>query len=153
MLSNLYETDFYAWTVEQSKLLKEGHFKQLDISNLAEEIESLGKQERRELESRLGVLIGHLLKWDYQPEKRSKSWRATIREQRRAAQKLISQNSSLKPYLAEAIADAYESGKDLVVGETPLDYGDLPEKCPYAPEQLFDPNFPIDLNPANLNNS
>lgn len=153
MLSNLYETDFYAWTVEQSKLLKEGHFKQLDISNLAEEIESLGKQERRELESRLGVLIGHLLKWDYQPEKRSKSWRATIREQRRAAQKLISQNSSLKPYLAEAIADAYESGKDLVVGETPLDYGDLPENCPYAPEQLFDPNFPIDLNPANLNNS
>ena len=153
MLSNLYETDFYAWTVEQVKLLKQGDFKQLDISNLVEEIESLGKQERRELESRLGVLIGHLLKWDYQPEKRSKIWRATIREQRRAAQKLISQNPSLKPYLAEAIADAYESGKDLVVSETPLDYGDLPENCPYAPEQLFDPNFPIDLKPANLNNS
>jgi hypothetical protein len=147
MPSNLYETDFYAWTVEQSKLLKVGDFKHLDIPNLMEEIESLGKQERRELESRLGVLIGHLLKWDYQPEKRSKSWRATIREQRRAAQKLISQNPSLKPYLTEAIVDAYESGKDLVVGETPLDYGDFPKNCPYTSEQLFDPNFPADLNP------
>lgn len=148
MPPNLYETDFYAWTLEQSKLLKEGDFKHLDIINLVEEIESLGKQERRELDNRLGILIGHLLKWDYQPEKRSKSWRATIREQRRTAQKLISQNPSLKPYLAEAIADAYESGKDLVVGETPLDYSDLPENCPYTPEQLFDPGFPTDLNPA-----
>ncbi|MGA7933594.1 MAG: DUF29 domain-containing protein [Kovacikia sp.] len=148
MPANLYETDFYAWTLEQSKLLKEGDFKHLDIINLVEEIESLGKQERRELDNRLGILIGHLLKWDYQPEKRSKSWRATIREQRRTAQKLISQNPSLKPYLAEAIADAYESGKDLVVGETPLDYVDLPKNCPYTPEQLFDPGFPTDLNPA-----
>ena len=112
MPSNLYETDFYAWTVEQSKLLKEGDFKHLDIPNLVEEIESLGKQERRELESRLGILMGHLLKWDYQPDKRGKSWRATIREQRRAAQKLIAQNPSLKPYLAEAIAHAHESVRD-----------------------------------------
>jgi hypothetical protein len=145
MPSNLYEVDFYAWTIEQSKFLKVGDFKHLDITNLVEEIESLGKQERRELESRLGVLIGHLLQWEYQPEKRSKSWRATIREQRRAAQKLISQNPSLKPYLTEAIVDAYESGKDLVVSETTLDYMDLPQKCPYPSEQLLDPNFPADL--------
>ncbi len=142
MPSNLYETDFYAWTLEQSKMLKEGDFKHIDIINLVEEIESLGKQERRELESRLGVLIGHLLKWDYQPNQRSKSWRATIREQRRAVQKLISQNPSLKPYLIEAIASAHESGLDLVVKETPLDYEDLPENCPYTSEQLFDPDFP-----------
>ncbi len=147
-MNSLYETDFYAWTVEQSMLLKEGDFKHLDIPNLVEEIESLGKQERRELESRLGVLIGYLLKWDYQPDKRTKRWRATIREQRRAAQKLIAQNPSLKTYLAEAIADAYEAGKDLVVKETPLDYGDLPKNCPYTSEQLVDPNFPNDLNPA-----
>jgi Domain of unknown function DUF29 len=146
MLCNLYETDFYAWTLEQSKLLKEGDFNHIDIINLVEEIESLGNQERRELESRLGILIGHLLKWDYQPEKRSKSWRATIREQRRTAQKLMSQNPSLKPYLAEAIADAYESGLDLVVRETPLDYQDLPEDCPYTLEHLFDPDFPSNLN-------
>ena len=148
MPSNLYETDFYAWTIEQSKLLKTGHFEQLDIANLVEELESLGKQERRELDSRLGILIGHLLKWDYQPEQRSKTWRATIREQRRATQKLIGQNPSLKPYFVTAIADAYESGKNLVVIETPLDDADLPEQCPYTIEQLLDPNFPPDLNPT-----
>jgi hypothetical protein len=145
MTFNLYETDFYAWTLEQSKLLKEGDFKQLDIINLAEEIESLGKQERRELENRLGILLGHLLKWDYQPQKRSKSWKATIREQRRTVQRLIHQNPSLKPYLKEAIAYAYESGLDLVVRETPLDYQDLPADCVYTPDQLFDPDFPNDI--------
>lgn len=114
----------------------------LDIVNLVEEIESLGKQQRQELENRLGILLRHLLKWDYQPERRSKSWKATIREQRRATQKLIRQNLSLKAYLPEAIADAYETGLDLVVRETPLDYPDLPEMCPYDEVQIFDPNFP-----------
>ncbi|MDX2256257.1 MAG: DUF29 domain-containing protein [Pseudanabaenaceae cyanobacterium bins.39] len=78
MTTKLYDTDFYAWTLEQSRLLQSGELKGLDIENLVEEIESLGRQERRELENRLGVLIGHLLKWVYQPEKRSKSWQVTI---------------------------------------------------------------------------
>ncbi|WP_404789560.1 DUF29 domain-containing protein [Altericista sp. CCNU0014] len=148
MPANLYETDFYAWTLEQSKLLREGNFKRLDLVNLVEEIESLGKQQRQELRNRLGVLIGHLLKWNYQPERRSKSWRATIREQRREILQLLKENPSLKPYLGETIAHAHESGLDLVVKETPLDYGDLPENCPYTSEQLFDPDFPADLNPT-----
>jgi len=146
MQSNLYETDFYAWTVEQSKLLQVGDFKGLDIVNLVEEIESLGKQQRQELENRLAILLGHLLKWDYQPERRSKSWKATIREQRRAIQRLMQANPSLKPYLEEAITYAYQSGVDLVVRETPLDDQDLPADCQYTPEQLFDPNFPQTLN-------
>jgi hypothetical protein len=148
MPSNLYETDFYAWTVEQSKLLKEGDFKHLDLVNLVEEIESLGKQQHQELRNRLGVLIGHLLKWDYQPEKRSKSWRVTIREQRREILQLLKENPSLRTYLEEAMTQAHEAGLDLVVKETPLDYGDLPEHCPYNLEQLFDPDFPTDLNPT-----
>lgn len=148
MPSNLYETDFYAWTLEQSKLLKVGDFKHLDITHLVEEIESLGKQQRQELRNRLGVLIGHLLKWDYQPSKRSKSWRVTIREQRREILQLLKENPSLKPYLMEAIALAHESGLDLVVKETLLDYEDLPENCPYTSDQLFDPDFPADLNPT-----
>jgi len=148
MQSNLYETDFYAWTLEQSKLLKAGDLKNLDIVNLVEEVESLGKQQRQELRNRLGVLIGHLLKWNYQPEKRSKSWRVTIREQRREILRHLKENPSLKPYLPEAIADAYESGLDLVVRETPLDYPDLPENCTYTQEQLFDPDFPSDYNKA-----
>jgi hypothetical protein len=146
MRSNLYETDFYAWTLEQSKLLQISDFKGLDIVNVVEEIESLGKQQRQELENRLVILLGHLLKWDYQPERRSKSWKATIREQRRAIQRLMQANPSLKPYLEEAIAYAYQSGIDLVVRETPLDDQDLPADCQYTPEQIFDPNFPQTLN-------
>jgi Domain of unknown function DUF29 len=146
MQSNLYELDFYAWTVEQSKLLKEGDLHNLDIINLVEEVESLGKQQRQELENRLVVLLGHLLKWDCQPDRQSKSWKAIIREQRRAVQRLIKQNPSLKPYLDEAIAIAYESALDLVVRETPLDYPDLPANCPYTVEQIFDSEFPVDMN-------
>ncbi|HAN46284.1 MAG TPA: hypothetical protein DCQ32_06985 [Cyanobacteria bacterium UBA8156] len=88
MTANLYETDFYAWTLEQSKLVKKGDFKHLDVTHLVEEIESLGKQQGQELRNRLGVLIGHLLKWDYQPDKRSKSGRVTIQIQRREIEDL-----------------------------------------------------------------
>ncbi|WP_017298024.1 DUF29 domain-containing protein [Nodosilinea nodulosa] len=146
--ASLYETDFYAWTLEQSKLLKEGDFRHLDLVNLVEEIASLGKQQRQELENRLAVLLGYLLKWDFQPSHRSKSWRATIREQRRTAQRLLQQNPSIKPYLAEAIAVAYESALDLVVRETPLDYPDLPTDCPYTAQQIFDPDFPAGMSNA-----
>ena len=144
----LYETDFYAWTLEQSQLLQKGDFNDLDITNLVEEIESLGKQQRQELRNRLGILIGHCLKWDYQPEKRNKSWKITIRSQRREIVQLLKENPSLKPYLAEAIVYAHEVGLDLVVKETPLDYEDLPENCPYTSEELFDPDFPPTLNMA-----
>lgn len=146
MEEKLYETDFYAWTLEQSQLLKDGDLKKLDIINLVEEIESLGKQQRQELKHRLGILIGHILKWEYQPEKRSKSWRVTIRSQRREIEILLLDNPSLKPYLQEAIARAYNAGLDLVVLETPLDYQDLPKECIYTIEQLFNPDFPSDLN-------
>lgn len=145
-MNRLYETDFYAWTVEQSQLLKNGDFQHLDIINLMEEIESLGKQQRQELRNRLGVLMGHLLKWDYQPQKRSKSWRVTIREQRREILQLLKENPSLKSYLTEAIVLGHESGLDLVVKETPLDYKDLPPDPIYTLEQLLDSSFPVDLD-------
>jgi hypothetical protein len=79
----LYDQDFYAWTQCQMELLQARRWDELDIANLIEELDSLGKQQRQELRNRLGVLLGHLLKWHYQPEGLSKSWRATIREQRR----------------------------------------------------------------------
>ena len=145
MLTNLYETDFYAWTLEQSQLLQQGKWQALDIENLVEEIESLGKQQRQELRNFLGVVIGHLLKWDYQSEHRSKSWKATIREQRKEVLRLLKDNPSLQPYLQEAIADAYEAGLAIVVRETPLDYKDLPSECPYSVEQILDLSFPVGL--------
>jgi hypothetical protein len=80
--SGLYDRDFYAWTQQQVALIREGRWEEIDRANLLEEIESLGKQQRQELRNRLGVLIGHLLKWQYQPQNRSRSWLSTIRLQR-----------------------------------------------------------------------
>lgn len=139
--STLYEKDFYAWTQEQAKLLLEGAWEHLDVANLVEEIESLGKQQRQELRNRLGVLLGHLLKWEFQPSKRSKSWFVTLREQRREIRDLLQESPSLKPYLPEALQKAYQSGIDLVVRETPLSDRDLPSECPYTLEQVLDGAF------------
>ena len=144
--TNLYDLDFYAWTQAQSELLRLGNWKALDIENLAEEIASLGKQQKQELRNRLGVLIGHLLKWDYQPKLRGKSWKATIREQRKQIQLHIKENPSLKSYLDQAIIEAYELSLALVVRETRLDYSDLPVDCPYIIDQIFDPYFPNTMN-------
>lgn len=97
-MSTLYETDFYAWTQQQAAYLRQGKFELLDLENLSEEIESLGRQEKRELRSHLEVLLAHLLKGHYQPEQRSKSWIYTIREQRRRIERHLKENPSLKPY-------------------------------------------------------
>ena len=139
--SNLYEQDFYAWTQEQAKLLRSRVWDSLDIENLAEEIESLGKQVRQELRNRLGVLLGHLLKWEFQPSKRSKSWFITMRGQRREIRDLLDENPSLKPYLPEALEKAYKAGLDLAVKETSLTDENFPDECPYAIEQVLDATF------------
>jgi hypothetical protein len=141
---NQYELDFYAWTQEQSELLILGQWQALDIENLVEEILSLGKQQKQELRNRLGILIGHLLKWDYHPKLRGKSWRATIREQRDEILDILKENPSLKPYLDEAIQKGFRQGINLVLRETPLDVDDLPSECPYAIAQLLDLQFPFD---------
>ena len=140
-MMNLYETDFYAWTQQQAKLLKTKTWDELDTANLVEEIESLGRKERQELRNRLGVLIGHLLKWQYQPHRRSNSWLATIREQRRELQILLTENPSLKSYLVEAMELAYQSGIDLAVRETNLPYETFSPTCNYMLEQVLNGEF------------
>ena len=137
-MKSLYETDFYAWTQKQAHLLKSKTWEQLDTVNLIEEIESLGRQEQRELRNRLEVLLAHLLKWQSQPEYRGKSWLATIREQRGRVNKVLQENPSLKPYLPEAITEAYERAIDFAVRETDLDYETFPVDCPYTLEQTLD---------------
>ncbi|TVQ20885.1 MAG: DUF29 domain-containing protein [Leptolyngbya sp. DLM2.Bin15] len=136
--TTLYDQDFYAWTQRQVELLRSGQLGELDIKNLIEEIESLGRQERQELQNRLGVLLGHLLKWHCQPEARSKSWVYTIREQRRKIQRHLKDNPSLKPYLTEAIGVGYEDGLDLVGRETSLDPEQLPQSCPFSETEIFE---------------
>lgn len=137
-VTTLYDQDFYAWIQTQAKLLREGRFGELDIANLVEEIESLGKQQRQELTNRLGVLLGHLLKWQYQAQQQSKSWFYTIREQRRQIKRLLKQNPSLKTFLAEAIQEGYEDALDLIGKETPINPDELPQSCPFSEFQIFD---------------
>lgn len=137
----LYENDFYAWSQEQANLLRHHQWSKLDLLNLIEEIESLGRKERQELRNRLSVLIGHLLKWEYQPEQRSRSWLATIRVQRREILKLLSENPSLKPYLEEALQEAYENGRDLASGEANLPISTFPNQCSYLLEDLLSDRF------------
>ena len=137
----LYERDFYAWTQEQAALLRAGQLQQLDTVHLAEEIEALGRQERRELINRLGILLGHLLKWQFQPQLRGKSWRATISEQRRQIQRLLKESPSLKPELLAALPEAYQDGILSVVKEMPLSEEALAAECPYTLEQVVDLSF------------
>ncbi|APB32817.1 hypothetical protein GlitD10_0505 [Gloeomargarita lithophora Alchichica-D10] len=136
--TNLYNADFYAWTTTQANLLASQQFHQLDIANLVEEITSLGKQQEQELENRLGVLLGHLLKWYYQPEKRCKSWFYTIDEQRSRINRLLKKNPSLKSYFNEALEIGYADGLRLVGKETPLNPKQLPQECPFSQAQIFE---------------
>ena len=141
MMPSLYEKDFYAWTQEQAELLRHHNWNKLDLPNLIEEIESLGKQQRQELRNRLSILIGDLLKWEYQSERRSRSWLATIRVQRRDTQELLEENPSLKSYLLDVLQTAYNKGKDLAVRETDLPYKTFPQDCPYTFEEIMDDRF------------
>jgi hypothetical protein len=136
--TTLYDQDFYAWTQRQRELLQAGQWNQVDIENLIEELDGLGKQQRQELRNRLGVLLGHLLKWHYQPEGRSCSWTGTIREQRRRIQEHLADNLSLKSYFSEAIKRGYQDGLDLIEKETSLNPKHLPQSCPFSEAEIFD---------------
>ena len=138
---SLYNRDFYAWTQAQSLNLQQERWQSLDIPNLVEEIESLGRQQRQELRNRLAILLGHLLKWDYQSEKRSRSWLATIRVQRLDIEDLLDDSPSLKPYLEEAIAKAYRKGVQLAIQETNLPDHQFPNECPYPLTNILSTNF------------
>jgi hypothetical protein len=139
--SELYTTDFYAWTQKQVSLLKTQKWDQLDTVNLIEEIETLGRKERQELRNRLAVLLGHLLKWHFQPEKRSSSWLSTIREQRIQIKLLLEDSPSLNPYLDEVYPTSYELGLALALRETKLGEQVFPEICPYTLEETLNPQF------------
>ncbi|QHG16640.1 hypothetical protein A6V25_09950 [Nostoc sp. ATCC 53789] len=139
--ASLYETDFYAWTQEQVSLLCNEQWSQIDLQNLIEEIQSLGKQQRQELRNHLSVLIGHLLKWQYQPQRRSRRWLATVRIQRLDIAELLEDNPSLKPYLEEALRKAYLKGVELAVGETDLPKRTFPVESPYSLVEIVDYDF------------
>ncbi len=142
MKSN-YDSDFYEWTQHQAAALAAGHVSELDLVNLAEEIESLGGRDRRELESRLDLLIMHLLKWRYQPERRQTghSWRSTIRTQRRDLQRLFKQSPSLRRLVPDTIEEEYPHSRLDASEDTGLPLATFPETCPWTAEQILDGEF------------
>ncbi|CAK0753198.1 DUF29 domain-containing protein [Gammaproteobacteria bacterium] len=138
---NTHETDFYSWTQEQASLLKQGRFQDIDIENLIEELQDMGRSERRELENRLAVLLAHLLKWQYQALHRGNSWEATIGEQRLQVHKGLRENPSLKPRISDIVQDAYDAARFQAMKETNLNLNTFPTECPWAVPQVLDNNF------------
>ena len=139
--SRLYEQDFYAWANEQAALLRARRFSEADIENIAEEIESMGRSEKRELLNRLKVLLAHLLKWQFQPTLQGNSWRLTIEEQRREVMDHLADNPSLRAKLPEAMASAYAGAILVAARETGLDRGVFPSACPWSFEQVTADDF------------
>ena len=138
---DLYETDYFAWVNKQLELLRSGQLHAADIQNIAEEIEDMARKVRRELESRLKVLLMHLLKWQYQPDRRGSSWEITIKTQRRDIADLLSENPSLKGKLEEAIAKAYQHAVYDAHIETGLPEEDFPPGCIWSYEEFMDGRF------------
>lgn len=139
--NTLYEKDYYQWLIQTATLLKRKEFTELDIENLIEEIESLGKSEKRAIRSNLVVLILHLLKWRYQPEKQSRSWKSSIREHRRRIGDLLIDSPSLKNYLPEILSSCYLAAKKQASDETGLSIVAFPEVCPFSVVECLDEDF------------
>lgn len=132
-----YEDDLYTWVQEQVALLRAGRLSEVDAANVAEELDDVGKEQLFRLESSIAVLTMHLLKWDHQSKKRSRSWELTINEQRRRVAKLLKKNPGLKSELEEAIADGYADGRDRALAETNLPYETFPVACSYSFEEMM----------------
>jgi hypothetical protein len=136
-----YDTDFYSWSLEQARLLREGQWARLDRENVAEEIESLGREQFNKLESALRVLLMHMLKWDHQPKRRSRSWALSIESQRVELEHVIGDNPGLKPRIAEAMTRAYRRARLEAANETGLDAAVFPEACPYSFQDITSREF------------
>ncbi|ABW28017.1 DUF29 domain-containing protein [Acaryochloris marina] len=142
-LSNeyLYETDFVKWIDKTAELLKQGKFSELDLENLIEEVESLGRHEKNALRSNLRVLLMHLLKWQYQPSKRSNSWRGTIIEHRIRIQDTLEDSPSLKNFYPQIFDKTYQQARNKAAEETGLPLETFPVESPYTSEQMLDAEF------------
>jgi hypothetical protein len=140
-----YEEDFAAWLQAQADLLRERRFDELDIPNLVEEVESVGRSEFRALMSAVELIIFHMMKWDYQVERQGRSWRDTINTQRQAVTKLLEDNPSFKSRLEEAVSRSYPGIPEKVDQETGVPAHRLPGTCPYSWDEIM--NRPHNIDP------
>ncbi len=136
-----YAEDFYGWLNTTAQLLRNRELSSVDFENIAEELESMGKSEKRELASRLTILLLHLLKWQYQPEKRSRSWENTIKIQRIEIEELLEESPSLHYEVERVIDTAYRKARIGAEEETGIDQHHFPTTCPYAFDQLRDDEY------------
>ena len=140
-MTSLHEQDFYAWTKQQADILKSGDVRMLDVHYLIEELENMGAREKRELVHRLTLLLGHLLKWVYQPERRGNSRIATIEEQRLEVSDLIQDNPSLKYQLEQQFEKAYTKAILFAVKETNLSKSTFPNESPFTLKQTLNRDY------------
>jgi hypothetical protein len=138
-----YEKDVVAWAYEQAALLRAGKLASIDIEHIAEEIEDVGKSEQREFASRMAILLAHLLKWQFQPERRTNSWTNTILTQRAAIERRLRKTPSLKPMLTEEdrIADMWGDAREQAANEARIGFADFPESCPWTMSSVLEQGF------------
>lgn len=141
MKNATYDADFYAWTVEQANLLRQGRFADADIANIIEEIETLGRSEKRELRNRLIVLLVHLLKWQVQPGGRSVSCRSTIDEQREGLREHLAENPSLAATMPDLLPFIWQRAVRRATNETLLAENSFPTACPWTVDLILDNGF------------
>jgi hypothetical protein len=135
--TDLYEKDYYAWANETAQAIRSGAFNRIDTESLADEVADMARKEKRSLESRLEVLIAHLLKWDHQQGKRTRSWAASIAIQRRRTMKLLKDSPSLSPWLSGNLQDIYEGAVQLAVKDTNMREDCFPSVCPYTLDEIL----------------
>ena len=138
---SLYDRDFYAWTMEQAEALRSGRDVDLDTENLAEEVECLGKEQFNKLQSHLRIILLHMLKWDFQPARRSRSWTISIVDHRYDLEDVLSDNPSLRPRLPEAVQRAYRKARLEAADETNLKMATFPVECPYELGEIVSRSF------------
>jgi hypothetical protein len=144
---SLYDTDYVAWLEEQAAHLRAGRLSAVDVENVADELESLMKKERRQLENRLEVLILHLLKWDHKPSQRSNRWRATVQEQRTRIRRLLRDSPSVRREVEPMCRDVYADAVRAEGIETRLSEAAFPPTLPYSIEQIFERDLPANQLP------
>ena len=136
-----YERDFYSWSLDQARLIRAGRLTAIDRENVAEEIESLGREQFNKLESAIRVLLVHMLKWDHQPTRRSRSWAASIKEQRLRLNDVLADNPGLRPRIDEAVTRAYGRARLIATRETGLDEESFEQSCPYSWDDIVSREF------------
>ena len=141
MSTNLYDIDHAAWLAKQAELIRSGRLALVDQEHLIEELESEMGNYRHQIKNRLRILLAHLLKWKYQPDQRSSSWRGTIRNQRQGIESVLEDNPSLRQTVAEAVEKAYPPAVRIAADDTGFKTSDFPKACEWSEKEILDEDF------------